>query len=372
MGEWMDGARPEDGQIRQIGDDLFELRFVRRIPRPVEKVWAALTIPERLADWLGPFADIDLRLGGHFIVWFARDNDDAVRAMITGYEPNRLLVLDWGGSEVRWELTAEPGGCRLTFSQRSGPSNQPNINAFWLLGGAAGWHGFLDDLALAAQDAPGDSGFDYGAVWGRYETHFGPRIPGFDQPPALRHAEPYGLVTPAGDGLYDVRLERRFNLPIETVWAALTEPARLADWFAQAKIEPWLGGAVEFRWDLHGHVERGFIVAFEPPKRLAWAIPGPEGRHSVVRFDLVREDEKVKRCTLLTLTQTLVPTEHLLSVGTGWHAHLHELPEAAARSTPRPWTLEHERERSRREMADLVPAYRRRLPRGAAEVAWTH
>jgi uncharacterized protein YndB with AHSA1/START domain len=372
MGEWMDGARPEDGQIRQIGEDLFELRFVRRIPRPVEKVWAALTIPERLADWLGPIADIDLRLGGHFVVWFAEGSDDAVRTIITAYEPNKLLALDWGGSDVRWELASEPEGCRLTFSQRSGPSNQPNINAFWLLGGAAGWHGFLDELALAAQDLPADSGFDHEGVWRRYEQHFGPRIPGFDQPPALRHQEPFGLVTPAGEGFYDVRLERRYNLPIEQVWAALTDPARLADWFAKARIDPRLGGPVEFRWDLHDSTQRGFIVAHDPPRRLAWAIPGPDGRHSVVRFELVREDLKVQRCTLLILTQTLVETGHLLSVSTGWHAHLHELPEAAARATPRPWTLKHERARSQREAAELVAAYRRRLPKAAAEVEWAH
>jgi uncharacterized protein YndB with AHSA1/START domain len=372
MTEWMEGERPEDGQIRMVGEDLFELRFVRRIPRPVEKVWAALTIPERLADWLGPAADIDLRLGGHFIVWFAKDNDDAVRARITGYQPPNLLVLDWGGSEVRWELASEPGGCRLTFTQRSAPSNQPNINAFWLLGGAAGWHGFIDELAHVAQDQRPAPGFDYPATWTRYERRFGPQIPGHDRAPALRHQEHYGLVTPHGDGLYDIRLERRFVLPVERVWAALTEPVRLADWFAQARIDLRIGGEVEFRWEASGSIERGFIVALEPPKLLAWAIPGPEGRHSVVRFDLLAEDDKVKRGTLLTLTQTLVPTPHLLSVSTGWHAHLHELPEAAARAAPLPWSLEREQARSRDEMANLVPIYRARLPKAAAEVEWTH
>ena len=37
--------------------------FHRHYAKPIEKVWAALTTPERLADWLAD-AEIELRLGG--------------------------------------------------------------------------------------------------------------------------------------------------------------------------------------------------------------------------------------------------------------------------------------------------------------------
>ena len=94
-GGWIDGERPEDGQLRRVGEDRYEFRIVREIPRPPEKVWAALTIPERLADWLGPRAELDLRIGGRYFVWFSLQDDDAVRGIITALDPPRLLAFDW-------------------------------------------------------------------------------------------------------------------------------------------------------------------------------------------------------------------------------------------------------------------------------------
>ena len=43
------------------------IRFERHLPYPIGDVWAALTEPERLADWWPPFAtdvSVDLREGG--------------------------------------------------------------------------------------------------------------------------------------------------------------------------------------------------------------------------------------------------------------------------------------------------------------------
>ncbi|MGB7447614.1 MAG: SRPBCC family protein [Ornithinimicrobium sp.] len=43
------------------------IRFRRQLPYPIDDVWAALTEPERLADWWPPFATnvtVDLREGG--------------------------------------------------------------------------------------------------------------------------------------------------------------------------------------------------------------------------------------------------------------------------------------------------------------------
>jgi len=72
------------------------------------------------------------------------------------------------------------------------------------------------------------------------------------------------------------------------------------------------------------------------------------------------------------LTATELPAEHLLSIATGWHIHLHDLPEAAIRVEPLAWSLERERERARREVAKHVDRYRAHLPREAAEVPWTN
>jgi uncharacterized protein YndB with AHSA1/START domain len=363
---WIAGERPEDGQIRRVGEDQYEFRIVRRIPRPIEKVWAALTIPERLADWLGPRCDLDLRVGGRYFVWFDAHDDDAVHGIITAYDPPRVLAYDWLDGHIRWELAPEPDGCRLTLTTLNPPSTTPNINAWWLLGGTAGWHAFVEELVFVVTE---DARPNFGDIYEReliprYQRHFGPHVPGWDVAPTLRQQEPDALVIQRPDGRYDVRYMRRIVLPIEKVWAALTEPERLADWFTQAKIEPRLGGTVEFRWDTQDYVERGVIVAWEPPKLLAWAIPGADGLLSgVVRFDLMTETDFVKRGTRLILTQTLLPPEHLVGVATGWHIHLHDLPEAAARETPEPWSPERERARAAREEAEHVPRYQAKLAR---------
>ena len=60
------------GEVRRTGE-TYELVFERRLAKSVEKVWAALTTPERLADWLAT-ADIDLRVGGRFeLYWETHD-----------------------------------------------------------------------------------------------------------------------------------------------------------------------------------------------------------------------------------------------------------------------------------------------------------
>src|SRR5580658_9371100 len=157
---WIAGERPEDGWIRPIGEGRYEICIERFIPRPVEQVWGALTIPERLAAWMGARADLDLRVGGRYTVWFngEEDTENAVRGLITDYDPPRLLAYDWNGGSgdcnFRWELRPEAGGCRLVFSGRCLAQSSPGVNAWWVLGGMAGWLGFLEDLEAAAIGAP--------------------------------------------------------------------------------------------------------------------------------------------------------------------------------------------------------------------------
>jgi uncharacterized protein YndB with AHSA1/START domain len=370
---WIAGEKPGDGEIRRIGEDRYEIRIVRQIPRPVEKVWAALTIPERLEAWMGERAELDLRVGGRYIVWFPGPTNDGVLGTITDYDPPHLLAYDWNGGSgdlnIRWALAAEADGCRLTFSTVCRRTTEPGINAWWVLGGFAGWRGFMDDLSFAVtgEAAAEADPMDHPAMVARYRRHFGPSVPGSDKPATLRHHEADGYVLETSPGFYSVRFDRFMMVPIEKIWAALTEPARLGDWFADTAIDLRLGGEVEFR-HREGDAERGFIVALKAPELLAWAIPGPDGRHSVVRWDLKQEASKTLG-TRLTLTNTFLPVNHLLSVATGWHIHLHELPEAALRDTPLPWSPERERARLRAEQVSLTPRYRSRLPREAVEAA---
>jgi uncharacterized protein YndB with AHSA1/START domain len=175
-----------------------------------------------------------------------------------------------------------------------------------------------------------------------------------------------GTVTQVGDGLYDLRFERRYRFPILKVWAAITEPERLADWLAQATVDLRLGGEFALTWPTLDYRMGGRILALEPPRLFAWTWPDPkdpDGPASVVRWELTEAPDGCR----LVLTNTLIRSADLVSVAGGWHAHLHDLPGAAG-STPTPWSAEREQRRLKREREQIAPRYRAK-PAGEAATA---
>lgn len=173
-----------------------------------------------------------------------------------------------------------------------------------------------------------------------------------------------GTVTDLGDGLYDVRFERHIAKPIEKVWAAITEPVRLEAWLAQAKVDLRVGGFIDLYWPVPGDGLKTRIVELDPPRLFAFGWPEPDGApDSIVRFEL---REEAGGC-LLVLTNTLLRTEFLLSVATGWHTHLDQLPVAVNSRDPQPLRME-AWNASRAADPGMIDRYRARLPCEAAEV----
>ena len=72
-------------------DDRMQVVFRRRYGKPVAKLWAALTTPERLEDWFGA-AKIDLRVGGRLHITSA--NGKVFEFSITRVEAPRM---SWAG-----------------------------------------------------------------------------------------------------------------------------------------------------------------------------------------------------------------------------------------------------------------------------------
>ena len=126
-----------------VKDDRMQVVFRRRYTKPVAKVWAALTTPERLEDWFGA-AKIDLRVGGTLHLTFGAGK--SAEFSITRVEAPHVLGWSWMidglNTSVLFELAPEGEGCRLTLTH-SGLSGRNGRGA----GVRAGWHAHLEGLA---------------------------------------------------------------------------------------------------------------------------------------------------------------------------------------------------------------------------------
>ncbi|MFI5015551.1 MAG: SRPBCC family protein, partial [Hyphomicrobiales bacterium] len=136
----------ELGTFGRSGDQT-TLRYERRYARPIETVWAALTTPERLADWLGP-ALVEPFVGGRFQLFIDRADDARMFGRVLKWEPPRLLEYTWkvGGERettVRCELEPDgPNATRLVFIHSG--------MAFpWVGLVLPGWHTHFERLAKA-------------------------------------------------------------------------------------------------------------------------------------------------------------------------------------------------------------------------------
>ena len=132
--------------------DGYQLRFERRLRHPVEKVWAALTTPAQLAQWLAP-GEIELTVGGRVSLAFT-DGDGVIDGRVTAIAPPRLLEFTWTDQDndfgfVRWELAADDGDTRLVLTH-----TVPESARGFGLPMLAGWHSLLDQLAALLDDQP--------------------------------------------------------------------------------------------------------------------------------------------------------------------------------------------------------------------------
>jgi uncharacterized protein YndB with AHSA1/START domain len=126
-----------------VKDDRMQVVFRRRYAKPVAKVWAALTTPERLEDWLGA-AKIELRVGGTMHITSANGKQTELR--ITRLDAPHVLGWSWMidglDTSVLFELAPDGEGCQLTLTH-SGLSARHGRGA----GVRAGWHAVLEGLA---------------------------------------------------------------------------------------------------------------------------------------------------------------------------------------------------------------------------------
>jgi uncharacterized protein YndB with AHSA1/START domain len=142
--------------------DTWTLIFIRDLPHPPAKVWAALTDPERLDQW-APFAAArDLSTTGDTTLTAVDGPDRSdIGATVLRADAPELLEYTWGDDLLRWELSGVAGGTRLTL--RHTMAAKPGMDAMV----AAGWHLCLAVLLRLLDGDP------VGVIRGRDATRYG-------------------------------------------------------------------------------------------------------------------------------------------------------------------------------------------------------
>jgi uncharacterized protein YndB with AHSA1/START domain len=132
------------------------------------------------------------------------------------------------------------------------------------------------------------------------------------------------------DRRFVLRFERYLRYPIETVWAALTEPEQVRQWLAEIEFEPVPGGSHILRFDNTGHELVGRVLEYDPPRVFEHTF-GDES-NGIVRWELEPVGDECR----LVLKHTVEKPESLASFASGWHTHLAMMADLLDGS-PRPW-----------------------------------
>ena len=139
---------PADVAHVQKDGDKWTLVLVKELRHPPEKVWQALTDPAHLREW-SPF-DADGSLGSVGttvkLTTVGAPSPHVTETIVKQAEAPKLLVYNWGGNEMQWELEDVGGGTRLTL--------WTSIPRAYIAMGAAGWHVCLDVLDRLLNGTP--------------------------------------------------------------------------------------------------------------------------------------------------------------------------------------------------------------------------
>ena len=166
-------------QVRKEGEN-WTLVLVRELRHSPEKVWQALTDPAHLREWAPFDANGNLgRVGTSVkLTTVGAPALHVTETKVTRAVAPKVLVYNWGGSDIRWELEALGAGTRLTL--------WTSIDRRFISMGAAGWHICLDVMDHLLSGAPigrivGPEAMKFGG-WQRlnaeYAKQFGVQTPG--------------------------------------------------------------------------------------------------------------------------------------------------------------------------------------------------
>jgi uncharacterized protein YndB with AHSA1/START domain len=191
------------------------LRLEPYLAHPVRRVWRAVSEPAEVRRWMPAAADWTPKLGEVFEL-------GGQEGEITELDPPHVIAWRFGADRFRFTLQAEGEGCALVFIHvfdDPAPAAQT----------AAGWECYLDrlDAQLDGRDLSQERAHQpVGERHEGYAARFG-----LDPAPGRAFIAGLGFRGPALEHGPRLRLERRYDQPVERVWRALTDPDELRRWF---------------------------------------------------------------------------------------------------------------------------------------------
>jgi uncharacterized protein YndB with AHSA1/START domain len=158
----MKNENDQPGKFTQPG----EVRIIRTLPGPIERVWDYLVDPEKRARWFagGP---MEQRKGGKVELFFLHKNiapDETppeehkhvqdpgfkMSCTVLRWEPPHVLSYTFDDeSDVTFELTALDKSVQLVLTHRSRGSDLPFLTSY-----GSGWHTHLTQLIALLEGAP--------------------------------------------------------------------------------------------------------------------------------------------------------------------------------------------------------------------------
>ena len=309
---------PTQANWRQTPDGA-RLELTRRFAQPIEKVWDAITDPDRLSRWMGIewLGDAGpLENGARFDYRFA-NTDMESRGHVLAIDPPRVFEHSWfenipPAAIIRWALEHDGPGCILTLTHMAGPPEDGPRTA-------AGWSQLLEALEAELDGHPPGGAAGGMEAWRRRRDEYAAAFP----PEALRDARAIEV-----DGRPALRFERRLARRPDAVWAALVDPRALRRWLhAEAVVDPFVGGRFHLWLGEGGGQINGVIRRWEPPRVLEYTWPETSaGGDSLVRFEIFADGEGGR----LVLTHAPGAGGELADFAAWWHWRLDALESALA------------------------------------------
>ena len=303
-----------DRAVHRAGDTQ-AVRLRRHYDTTPDDLWSAWTDADRLRRWLGDVTG-DFREGGEVVVDMG-DEERATCRVLRCHPPHRLVV-NWAypgevDSVADLRLRADGDGTVLEL-EHVGLDRSELARDY-----GEGWEDFLHRLGqhLRASE-PSD------VAWAEVRATLDPFWEPLVNAPITDDRWPTVMIS--GDRA-NLAAQRTYLASPEQVWAAITEPERLAAWFGTVEVgDTWTVSFSDGPGTASGTIER-----CERPRELVttWRWDH-DGETSVLRITL----EPVDAGTVLRLEQSGTAARYASGYGAGWYAKLAGLADHLGGRTP--------------------------------------